>query len=191
MRTRAVFLDKDGTLVEDVPMNVDPGRVRLAHGALGALSRLHALGFRLAVVSNQPGVAQGLFPEEALEPIALRLSDLLGAAGVPLDGFFYCPHHPEGRVARYRRRCDCRKPAPGLVLRAAARLHADLAASWLVGDILDDVEAGRRAGCRTVLLLSGGETEWVISRVRIPHFVARSFDEVADRIIAADRRGTT
>lgn len=187
MRTRAVFLDKDGTLVEDVPMNVDPRQVRLAHGALDALVRLHALGFRFAVVSNQPGVAQGLFGEEALEPMALHLRDLLGAAGVPLDGFFYCPHHPDGRVARYRKACDCRKPAPGLVRRAAARLDADLASSWLVGDILDDVEAGRRAGCRTVMLDSGGETEWQTSTERTPDFVARSFEEVADRIIAAER----
>jgi len=188
MTTRAVFLDKDGTLVEDVPMNVDPARVKLTAGALGALARLHACGFRFAVVSNQPGVAHGFFAEEALEPIARLLDRLLGAAGIPLDGFFYCPHHPQGRVARYRMTCDCRKPAPGLVRRAARHLHADLARSWFVGDVLDDVEAGRRAGCRTVLLDSGGETEWAWSSAREPHVVARSFAEVADRIIAADRR---
>ena len=188
MTTRAIFLDKDGTLVDDVPMNVDPARVRLARGALDALVRLHALEFRFAVISNQPGIARGLFAEEALQPVASRLRALLGAAGVPLDGFFYCPHHPDGTVARYRMSCDCRKPAPGLIHRAASLLGAELARSWLVGDILDDVEAGRRAGCRTVLLDAGGETEWVVTESRTPDFVARSFAEVAEGIIAADRR---
>jgi histidinol-phosphate phosphatase family protein len=188
MTTRAIFLDKDGTLVEDVPMNVDPARVKLVPGALDALIRLHALGFRFAVVSNQAGVAHGAFAEEALEPIAERLRSLLGAVGVPLDGFFYCPHHPDGKVARYRQTCHCRKPAPGLVVRAARHLGANLACSWFVGDILDDVEAGTRAGCRTVLLDSGGETEWVTTDRRTPDIVARSFGEVADRIIAAEAR---
>jgi histidinol-phosphate phosphatase family protein len=189
MTSPVVFLDKDGTLVENVPMNVDPRRITLTHGVREALRRLHQRGFRIAVVSNQPGVAHGLFDERALEGVALRVQHLLGAAGVPLGGFFYCPHHPQGRIAAYARRCECRKPAPGLVRRAAARLDADLARSWMVGDILDDVEAGRRAGCRTMLFDSGGETEWVITAGRQPDHVATSFTEVADRILADAERG--
>jgi histidinol-phosphate phosphatase family protein len=184
MTTRAIFLDKDGTLTEDVPANVDPWRVRLVPGAMDALARLHGAGFRLAIVTNQAGVAHGLFPEEALDPIAMCLRVMLGAAGIPLHAFVYCPHHPKGRVARYRMECACRKPAPGMVRRAAGLLNADIERSWMVGDILDDVEAGRRAGCRTVLLDRGGETEWVRSPERTPHFVAQSFHEAANHILS-------
>lgn len=186
MTARAVFLDKDGTLVENVAMNVDPSRIRLAAGAADALRRLRDAGFRFAVVSNQAGVARGLFPESALAGVQARLAELLDEHGLRLDGFFYCPHDPAGTVEQYRITCDCRKPAPGLVHRAAAALGADVAASWMVGDILDDVEAGRRAGCRSILLDSGGETEWVKGPTREPHFVARSFGEVADHILASE-----
>src|SRR4051794_19576821 len=98
MPDAAVFLDKDGTLVEDVPYNVDPARIRLGPGAAAGLSALHAAGYRLVVVSNQSGVARGLFPVSALVAVADRLRELLDDAGVPLAGFYYCPHHPDGSV---------------------------------------------------------------------------------------------
>jgi len=183
MTSRAVFLDKDGTLVENVAMNVDPARIRLTSGAGEALRRLRDAGFRFVVVSNQAGVARGLFPERALLAVGTRLAELLRENGVQLEGFFYCPHDPAGEVERYRVACDCRKPAPGLLHRAATALDVDLAASWMVGDILDDVEAGHRAGCRSILLDTGGETEWVRSPAREPHLVAASFTEVADHIL--------
>jgi D-glycero-D-manno-heptose 1,7-bisphosphate phosphatase len=187
MSRRAVFLDKDGTLVDDVPMNVDPDRITLRVGAAEALGRLRDAGFHFAVVSNQAGVALGAFPERALHGVADRLRALLDAAGVSLDGFFYCPHHPAGTVAEYQIECDCRKPAPGLVLTAARELEADPANCWMVGDILDDVEAGRRAGCRTVLLDCGGETRWITTPVRTPDFIASTLGEAADHILAAER----
>jgi histidinol-phosphate phosphatase family protein len=182
-----VFLDKDGTLVEDVPMNVDPDRIRLRAGADVALRRLHDAGYRFAVVSNQVGVALGVFPERALEAVQRRLRLLLQEAGVSLDGFFYCPHHPAATVAEYRVACTCRKPAPGLVLAAAQALDADPSQCWMVGDILDDVEAGHRAGCRTVLFDAGGETEWIRTPARTPEFVAHAFNDVADCILAEQR----
>jgi D-glycero-D-manno-heptose 1,7-bisphosphate phosphatase len=183
MTHRAVFLDKDGTLVEDVPYNVDPSLIRLTPGAAAGLSQLHAAGFLLIVVSNQSGVARGMFPEEALTSVHKRLAELLADLGVPLRGFFYCPHHPEGSVARYADPCSCRKPEPGMI-RAAAREHGvSLADSWLVGDILDDVEAGRRAGCRTVLLDNGHETIWRRSPLRQPDFLAADLEEAARLII--------
>jgi histidinol-phosphate phosphatase family protein len=183
MSNKAVFLDKDGTLVEDVPYNVDPDRIKLGPGAADGLRRLYAAGYRLVVISNQSGVARGLFPEEALAAVEVRLRELLAAEGVPLAGFYWCPHHPEGSVERYRRQCNCRKPAPGLVLGAMAEHGIDPAASWFVGDILDDVEAGRRAGCRTVLLDNGHETLWVLNDWRCPDFRAADLAEAADIIL--------
>jgi D-glycero-D-manno-heptose 1,7-bisphosphate phosphatase len=187
---RAVFLDKDGTLVEDVPYNVDPARIRLTRGAAEGLRRLRDAGYRLVVVSNQSGVARGYFPEAALDRVWRRLTDLLAAGGVPVDGFYYCPHHPDGAVAEFTRVCDCRKPGTGLVLRAAQDLGLDLRRSWLVGDILDDIEAGHRAGCRTVLLVNGNETEWVLSPARQPQHTAADLNEAAGIILAADRIAT-
>jgi D,D-heptose 1,7-bisphosphate phosphatase len=185
MSNRAIFLDKDGTLLEDVPYNVDPGRMRLTAGAAEGLGRLHRLGYRLLVISNQSGVARGYFPEEALVAVEARLRELLDAVGVPLAGFYYCPHHPKGSVAAYAVACACRKPQPGLIRRAAAAHAIDLGQSWFIGDILDDVEAGRRAGCRTVLLETGHETEWLLSPERTPHYRAADLAEAA-RIIAAE-----
>jgi D-glycero-D-manno-heptose 1,7-bisphosphate phosphatase len=181
-----VFLDKDGTLIENVPYNVDPERMRLTAGAAAGLRKLHEAGFVLAVVSNQSGVARGYFVEEALAAVEARLRSLLGEEGVPLAGFFYCPHHPEGVVPALAVTCACRKPAPGLVLRAARELGAELGRSWLVGDILDDVEAGRRAGCRTVLLDNGNETEWALTAGRLPHFMAADLAAAADIILGED-----
>jgi D-glycero-D-manno-heptose 1,7-bisphosphate phosphatase len=182
MLNRAIFLDKDGTLVENLPYNVDPGSIRLVDGAGAALRRWAEAGFLLVVVSNQSGVARGYFPESALEPVRLRLAALMQEAGVALSGFYYCPHHPDGRLDRYAIACDCRKPNPGLLLRAAAELCIDLRSSWMVGDILDDVEAGRRAGCRTVLVDSGGETEWRLTAERAPDWTVSGLDE-ASRLV--------
>ena len=180
----AVFLDKDGTLVDDVPYNVDPALVRLAAGAANALPRLHQAGYLLVVVSNQSGVARGLFPESALVAVAKRLEELFRECGVPLAGFYYCPHHPNGSVVEFARACACRKPEPGMILRAARRHNIDLSRSWLVGDILDDIEAGRRAGCRTILLQNSGETEWRFDPHRAPDFLADDLAEAAQCIVA-------
>lgn len=168
----AVFLDKDGTLISDVPYNVDPALIELAPTADEALPLLTEAGYALVVVSNQSGVARGYFPESDLASVEARLRELLAEASVSLAGFYYCPHHPAGQVAQYARDCDCRKPAPGLVLRAAAELGLDVSRSWLMGDILDDIEAGRRAGCRTVLIVNGHETQWRTGQWRQPHAVA-------------------
>jgi D-glycero-D-manno-heptose 1,7-bisphosphate phosphatase len=185
MSVAAVFFDKDGTLVEDVPYNIDPSRIALASGALAAAAALHARGFLIAVVTNQSGVALGKFEERALLPVERRLRHMLGAAGVPLAGMYWCPHHPRGVVGRYTMECACRKPQAGLLWRAAQEHDIDLARSWMVGDILDDIEAGRRAGCRTVLLDNGHETKWHLSRLRRPHMVAPTLQRAAAGIAAA------
>ncbi len=183
---RAVFLDKDGTMIEDIPYNVDPALMALAPGAAEGLTRLHRLGYRLVVVSNQSGVARGYFAESAIAAVEDRLRSMLAELGVPLTAFVYCPHHPEGSVAEYAIACDCRKPAPGMLLRSAREHGLDTARSWLVGDILDDIEAGRLAGCRTILIDNGNETEWVLSPGREPHHRAADLGQAAQIIEEAD-----
>ena len=185
-RRRAVFLDKDGTLVDDVPYNADPKRIRLSAHAGEALARLGAAGYELIVVSNQSGVARGYFAEDALDAVAGRLGELLAPYDVRLGGFYYCPHHPDGVIAGYRTACCCRKPAPGLLWRAARDHDIDLSASWLIGDILDDVEAGARAGCATVLLHNGHETEWRYGPWRRPQHAALDLAEAAEIILQRD-----
>lgn len=181
----AVFLDKDGTLVEDVPYNVDPARIELAAGAREGTQALHAAGYKLVVVTNQSGVARGHFERDALRGVEDRLGELLG---VPLAGFYDCPHHPDGTVANYAIECECRKPLPGLLTDAAGDLDLDLTRSWMVGDILNDVEAGHRAGCRTVLINNGNETEWVEGPMRIPDFQCADMGEAARLILAQELR---
>lgn len=184
---RAVFIDKDGTLVENVPYNVDPHKMRFTQGAVAGLQLLHAANYTLIVITNQSGVARGYFPETALLSVEQHLCLKLAAGGVPLHGFYYCPHHPDGSITPYACACNCRKPQPGLLYQAAAEHAIDLAQSWFIGDILHDVEAGRAAGCRTVLLDNGNETEWQLSPARLPHHIVTDLQEAAQIILAIDR----
>jgi D-glycero-D-manno-heptose 1,7-bisphosphate phosphatase len=186
MLPKSVFLDKDGTLIENVPYNVDPTYIRLSNGALEGLTKLHSAGFRLIIVSNQAGVAHGKFREDELKKVESHLHKLLDEAGIPLAGFYYCPHHPDGKVATYAISCFCRKPNPGLLFQAAREHNLNLAGSWIVGDILHDIEAGRRADCRTVLIDNGNETEWRLSPLRQPHATVSNLAEAADAILAGD-----
>ncbi len=185
-RSRAVFLDKDGTLIEDFPYNVDPDEIVLAPGAQDALLLLKRHGVRLFVVTTQPGVAYGFFAESALVGVERRLAELFEEVQAPLEGFYYCPHSPRGNLLRYTRECDCRKPSPGLILRAAREHDIAPERSWMIGDILDDVECGRRAGCRTVLIDNGNETEWHLSAARRPDWVARDLFDAASLVVRAE-----
>jgi D,D-heptose 1,7-bisphosphate phosphatase len=186
MSTRAVFLDKDGTLVDDVPYNTDPRKITLRSGVGAALRLLTRLDYRLFVVSNQAGVALGRFPETALNAVQDRLGDLLFREHVSLDGFYYCPHHPEGSVSAYTVQCMCRKPMPGMLLQAARENNINLSLSWMLGDILHDVEAGNRAGCRTILIDSGSETEWRLGQHRVPTRVTGDMYAAASIIAKAE-----
>ncbi len=149
---RAIFLDKDGTLINDVPYNVDPDLITLRPGTIPGLAAFQSAGYRLVVVTNQSGVARGLFPESALIGVASRLRELLAEHSIRVDRFDYCPHHPEALVPEYRVDCECRKPAPGMLVRSALALKVSLAESWMIGDRPADIGAGIRAGCRTVLI---------------------------------------
>lgn len=150
----AVFVDLDGGLVEHRPCNVDPALLALQPGAAAALASLAAQGYVLLVVTNQSGLARGYFTRTQFAHLQAALEKQLLDAGVVLLDFLVCPHAPgpDGGPS-----CLCRMPAPGLLMRAARRHGLDLARSWMVGDSLDGIEAGRRAGCRTLLLAGGHE----------------------------------
>ena len=154
MRRPAVFLDRDGTVVEEVPYLHDPARVALL-GGVGALARLATAGYALVVVTNQAGVARGLYDEAAVDAVHRRLAELLAGAGVRLDAVLHCPHHPEGTVPGYARRCRCRKPGPGMLEAAAGRLGLDLAASYLIGNHPTDVGAAVAAGVTPLYVTTG------------------------------------
>jgi len=183
MSHRSLFLDRDGTLVESRHYPSHPEQLVLYPGVIWELRRLQAAGFRLVLVTNQSGLAHGYFDQGQLDRMHEHLATQLRRGTVVLDGVYVCPHHPEGTVPELAIACDCRKPHPGMLIRAASDLDLDLARSWFVGDILDDVEAGNRAGCRTVLVDLG--TERSPERPgRWPDYVGR--DTVhALRIVAA------
>ena len=176
---KAIFIDKDGTLIPDIPYNVQPDLITLQKGVVEGLKIFARSGYLLVIISNQSGVARGYFDEAALQPVKEKITDLLAKEGIPLHGFYYCPHHPQGKLAAYAVECDCRKPAPGMILEAARTLQIDLAASWMIGDILNDAEAGNRAGCRTVLINNGNETGWVSGEWRKPDLVTGDVWEAA------------
>jgi len=178
----ALFVDKDGTLVDNVPYNVDPALLRLRPGATDALRRLQDAGFALVLVTNQSGIARGLFNVAQLHALCGALKALLREeAGVELTDVMHCPHEPGSHGLP---QCLCRKPRPGMLIEAARRHRIDLAASWMVGDTLDDVEAGHRAGCRSLLYDSGGETVWRRSPLRWPEKQVTDWDAVVRHITA-------
>ena len=172
MKQRAVFLDRDGTLVHPRHYPSRPADLRIYAGITAHLRRLQSAGFRLVVITNQAGIARGYFSEADLRRMHDYLTAELAKEGVRLDAIYYCPHHIQGIIPEFARSCDCRKPRPGMLLQAAADLKLDLRRSWFVGDILDDVEAGNRAGCRTILVDLGTEPV-PDQQLRTPHFVAR------------------
>jgi D-glycero-D-manno-heptose 1,7-bisphosphate phosphatase len=152
----AVFLDRDGTIIEDADYLVRPDQARLIPGAAAALRRLNDLRIPVVIVTNQSAVARGMATESDVAAVNDRLRVLLAASGAHVDGIYYCPHHPDIGEPPYRRACDCRKPRPGLLQQAARELGLDLAASAMIGDNLRDLEAGAAAGCATLMLVRTG-----------------------------------
>jgi D-glycero-D-manno-heptose 1,7-bisphosphate phosphatase len=155
MNRAACFLDRDGVVIEQICYLSDPAQVRLLPGSARAISRLNARRIPVVVATNQAGVAHGFFQEHQIAEVHRRLDQLLAAEGAFIDHYYHCPHHPRAEVAAFRADCECRKPAPGMLLRAAAELGLDLKRSYLVGDKLSDIEAGLRAGCKVALTLTG------------------------------------
>ena len=154
MAYKAIFLDRDNTLIEDPGYINHPSQVTLLPGVAGALNDMRKMGYKLIIVSNQSAVARGIVTEEVLGDIHERLLELLRSEGVYLDAIYYCPFHPEGVIEKYRKESDLRKPRPGMLLMASNDMNINLSHSWMVGDTYRDIESGKRAGCRTILVNS-------------------------------------
>lgn len=151
---RAVFIDRDGTINFEKEYLFRAEECELIPGTAQAIHLLNDAGYLVVVVTNQSGVARGYYTEEDVHLLHRHISAELGKSGARVDGWFYCPHHPEGRGS-YALPCRCRKPQPGMLLEAARRLDIDLESSFMIGDKLADVQAGHAAGCRAFLVRTG------------------------------------
>ena len=157
---KAVFLDRDGVINEliyhreqgiiDSPFTAE--QLSIFPGAGEAVRNLNETDYMVILVSNQPGIAKGSLTGATFEEIRNKMQATLAAAQAGLDGEYYCYHHPEAKIEKYRVICECRKPKPGLLLQAARDMGIDLSQSWMIGDGLTDIQAGKRAGCRTILI---------------------------------------
>lgn len=168
----AVFLDRDGVLNEDLGYVHRVEDLRLLSGVPEALIELRRRGYLLLVVTNQSGVARGHFGLDDVERFHAAVAAELARSGAGLDGFYVCPHLPDGAVARYRQTCDCRKPAPGLVLRAASEHGVDLTRSFLVGDKPDDIECAVRAGVTGIQVAAAGRPRHQAALALVPSLAA-------------------
>lgn len=186
-RRPAVFLDRDGTINEQMGYLNHISRLHLLHGAAEAIARLNQAGLPVVVVSNQSGVGRGYFPETLVSQIHRRLKTLLARAGASLDGVYYCPHHPQAVLPAYRVDCLCRKPRPGLIQRAAAELHLDPTRSFMVGDQVSDLQLGRAVGATSVLVRTGygrGEEEHLLPGSGVvPDYTAEDLAGAVDWIL--------
>ena len=161
MKQRAVFMDRDGTISEEVGYINHPSRFRLFPYAVEAIKHLNQNGWLAIVVTNQAGVARGYFPEQMIETVHADMTKQINDGGGRLDAVYYCAHHPSVGEPPYRIDCDCRKPKPGLIMRAAEEFDIDLQQSWMVGDRYSDVELAHNANVKSMLVLSGyGRGEW-------------------------------
>jgi D,D-heptose 1,7-bisphosphate phosphatase len=152
MSNKAIFLDRDNTLIEDPGFISHPDQVKLLDGVDKSLIEFKNMGYKLVVVSNQSGVARGIVTEQALNKIHNQLKQLLAEKGAPLDKIYYCPYHPDAVIEKYRKESEWRKPNPGMLLAAANEMDIDLSQSWMIGNSSRDVEAGLKAGCKTILV---------------------------------------
>jgi D-glycero-D-manno-heptose 1,7-bisphosphate phosphatase len=191
MGRKAILLDRDGTLCEEVGYVNHVARVRIPERSIEAVRRANEAGLQTVVVTNQAGVARGYFTEALVGDVHDHVREALRERGARLDGIYYCPHHPEIGSGSYRRECDCRKPRPGMLLRARDEMGIDLASSYMVGDSHKDVEAGRSVGATTVLVLTGygrGELEHQSPAWKVrPDHVAADLLEAVEWILERER----
>lgn len=182
MANKAVLLDRDDTLIEDPGYINHPSQVRLLDGVAESLVELRAMGYKLVVVSNQSGVARGIVTEQVLGEIHDRLKSLLAEKGTHLDAIYYCPFHPDGTIPKYRKESDLRKPNPGMILQAAKEMDLDLSQSWAVGNSDRDIQAGKNAGCKTIMLESPGRDKNLVPSLAKPDYRAVNLKEAVNII---------
>lgn len=155
MKRKAVFLDRDGTIIEEANYLSDPDGVKLIENAAKGIKQLRDAGYLVIVTSNQSGIARGYFDEPTLALVNQRMQEHLKEENTDIDGLYYCPHHKKGKVESFAMECDCRKPNPGMIHQATKDFEIDLEHSWVVGDKLADVQFGQAVGCQTALVLTG------------------------------------
>lgn len=186
--TAAVFLDRDGTINEQMGYINHSCRFILLPGAARAIKRLNDAGIPVVVVSNQSGLARGYFPEELLDTVHDKMKRLLAEEGAHVDGIYYCPHHPEAKEERFRVTCNCRKPKPGLILRAAQEMNLDPTRSFVVGDRWSDIKTAANCGARSILVRTGygrGDEQYIGPAQEIqPDFKADDLSLAVDIILA-------
>ncbi|MFA5878729.1 MAG: HAD family hydrolase [Candidatus Margulisiibacteriota bacterium] len=178
---KAVFFDRDGTLIKDQNYLSDPNQVVLDPNAIKALKALQEHNYKLIMVTNQSGIARGLFPLYKFFAVQSRLIKMFSEAGIIFQDFYYCPHHPEGKVAVYAKSCCCRKPAPGMILKACTDHNINPLRSFMIGDKLDDVIAGNRAGVKTIFFTNNFKIE--SSTVKPNFWTNNLLDAVHDFIL--------
>ena len=176
---RAVFLDRDGVLMEDHNYVGDVDRVVVIQAAVPALQRLQAAGYKLFVVTNQSGVGRGYFTHEHVKQVHAHLDEQFAKAGVKIERYYVCPHHPDDN-------CACRKPSPKSLRDAAREFQLDLARCYMVGDRSSDIQAGHNAGVRTILVLTGAGKETLAEAKAKPDYVAADVSAAADWILAGN-----
>ncbi len=183
---KACFLDRDGVVIEDANYLSDPEQVRLIPGAADAIRALHDAGYAVVLVSNQSGIARGYFTTDDLKRVEQKINQELEAAGAvsPFDGIYYCPHHKKGIIPEYTADCGCRKPKPGLLLRAAADLNLDLSRSFIIGDKASDGNAGFNAGCSAAVLVRTGHGPEEVLPEKENFFEAPSIREAVHLLLA-------
>jgi len=184
----AVFLDRDGTINEQMGYINHISRFVLLAGAAEAIAKLNRLDIPVVVVSNQSGLGRGYFPEELLEQVHAKMHRLLAEKGAHIDGLYWCPHHPDAKVARFQKKnCGCRKPDIGLLKQAATELNLDLEQSFMVGDRWSDLKCGNKAGTQSILVLTGygrGDLEYIGPGQQVqPDFVADDLPAAVDWIV--------
>jgi D,D-heptose 1,7-bisphosphate phosphatase len=186
VKHKAVFLDRDGTIIEDVGYLNNLDNITFIGGALESLRALQQQGFKLVVVTNQSGVARGFFTEGFVHTTHAKIQDLLDKQGITLDGFYYCPHYPDGIIRKYAIECGCRKPKTGMLKKAKRDLGLDLSASYMVGDHYADIGLGKNAGLKSIFVMTGhGPREWKDHHTweHQPDYVARDISDAARWII--------
>ncbi len=188
----AVFLDRDGTINEDIGYLSEPGQLRFIKRSAEAMRMLNRARIPAVIITNQAGIAKGLIPESAVAPIERRFRQMLNEERISIDGLYYCPHHPDAVVEKYRKACSCRKPAPGMLFRAAGDCGLDLARSFVVGDKASDIQLAHNVGATGVMVMTGYGREHMNNyppEFSPPHHACADLYEAVKWILAQRRLG--